>query len=55
MRPGVTGPWQISDRNDCSFRGRAQYDDRYEDEVSLLKDLGILVGTLFVVLRCTGY
>lgn len=55
MRPGITGPWQISDRNDCSFRGRAQYDDRYETDMSLKGDLRILSGTLSVVIRCTGY
>ena len=29
MRPGLTGFWQISDRNDSSFAARAGYDARY--------------------------
>jgi lipopolysaccharide/colanic/teichoic acid biosynthesis glycosyltransferase len=55
LRPGITGTWQISDRNDCSFRGRAQYDDLYEANMSFIGDMRILKGTIAVVLRCTGY
>lgn len=55
LRPGITGTWQISDRNDCSFRCRAQYDDLYEGNMSLRGDIRILRGTVTVVLRCTGY
>jgi lipopolysaccharide/colanic/teichoic acid biosynthesis glycosyltransferase len=55
LRPGVTGSWQVSDRNDCSFRARAQYDDLYEHQISLGGDLRILARTFAVVFRCTGY
>lgn len=55
LRPGVTGSWQVSDRNECSFHARAQYDELYEREVTLSKDVSILCRTVAVVLRCTGY
>ena len=29
LRPGVTGFWQISDRNETSFAGRAAFDTEY--------------------------
>lgn len=55
LRPGITGSWQVSDRNECSFSARAQYDELYEREVTFSKDVSILVRTVAVVLRCTGY
>lgn len=55
LRPGITGLWQVSDRNHCEFRERAQYDDLYERQVSLVTDLKILLRTVRVVLRGTGY
>ena len=55
MRPGLTGPWQISDRNDVSFAGRADFDADYAGRMSLGADLGIIFLTVWVVLRGTGY
>ncbi|WP_109313999.1 sugar transferase [Ruegeria sp. AU67] len=55
LRPGITGPWQVSDRNMISFAARAEYDTRYLAELSPGKDLSILMRTTSVVLRCTGY
>ncbi|MCV3273804.1 sugar transferase [Roseobacter sinensis] len=55
MRPGVTGFWQISDRNDCKFSDRAKYDANYERAMSLKTDVAVLWRTVFVVLRGTGY
>jgi lipopolysaccharide/colanic/teichoic acid biosynthesis glycosyltransferase len=55
LRPGITGPWQISDRNETSFAARAGFDNRYLATLSLPVDLGILVRTVMVVLRGTGY
>lgn len=54
LRPGITGPWQISDRNACSFAGRVRYDEAYDRTLSLTTDLGILARTCLVVLRGTG-
>ncbi|WP_414707626.1 sugar transferase [Rhodovulum sp.] len=55
LRPGITGLWQISDRNDCDFAGRAPYDERYHQVLSFWTDLVILLRTVAVVLRGTGY
>ena len=55
MRPGLTGPWQVSDRNEVSFAGRAEFDADYAGRMSLATDLGILFLTVWVVLRGTGY
>lgn len=55
MRPGITGEWQVSDRNENSFAHRATVDARYYSRLSLPVDLKILVQTVGVVLRRTGY
>jgi len=54
MRPGLTGLWQVSARNACSFAERATYDTEYADVMSFGKDMRILLLTPFVVLRGTG-
>lgn len=54
MRPGLTGLWQISARNDGTFASRAAYDDRYEEIKSLRVDLSIMLSTVGVVVRGTG-
>lgn len=54
LRPGVTGFWQVSDRNESSFAARAGFDDDYMQKLSLKTDLRVLFGTVRVVLRGTG-
>lgn len=53
-RPGLTGPWQVSDRHGTSFADRAAYDDFYLRKLSFRSDLRILFSTVTVVLRGTG-
>jgi lipopolysaccharide/colanic/teichoic acid biosynthesis glycosyltransferase len=55
LRPGITGLWQISDRNEADFLERVYYDDVYDRTVSLKTDLAVLIATVGVVLRGTGY
>jgi exopolysaccharide production protein ExoY len=55
LRPGITGPWQVSKRNDCTFADRARYDTAYEQDLSFRTDLQLLVATVRVVLHGTGY
>ncbi|WP_372674943.1 sugar transferase [Aquicoccus sp.] len=55
LRPGITGLWQVSDRNDSSFAARAGFDTRYLASLSLSLDLAILFRTVVVVLRGTGH
>ncbi len=54
LRPGVTGYWQTAGRNRTTFEARAEYDAVYEEQLSLMTDLGILARTVSVVLRGTG-
>ncbi|WP_439578512.1 sugar transferase [Elioraea sp.] len=54
VRPGLTGPWQVSGRNDTSYADRVALDVRYVAEASLLDDIRILLRTPFAVLRRRG-
>ncbi len=54
-RPGVTGNWQVSDRNASSFQDRARFDAQYDRTLSFLTDLWIILRTVRVVVRGTGY
>ena len=54
LRPGISGSWQVSDRNGSSFAARATFDSHYNRDMSFLLDVSIIVRTLVVVLRGTG-
>lgn len=55
LRPGITGPWQVTDRNESTFADRARFDTAYERSVSLSADVRLLAATVQTVLRGTGY
>ncbi|MEL7117242.1 MAG: sugar transferase [Pseudomonadota bacterium] len=55
VRPGITGLWQVSDRNDSAFAYRAVLDDEYERTLSFANDVRILKRTVGAVVSCTGY
>lgn len=55
LRPGITGPWQTSGRNDTSFASRAEFDAEYDRTLSFRTDLRLLFRTVGVVMKCTGY
>ncbi len=52
--PGITGLWQVSGRNDCSYAERVALDAKYAEEWSLLGDLAILARTIPAVLLQKG-
>lgn len=54
LRPGITGLWQVSRRNEGSFAERVHYDNAYAHSVSLAGDVRIMLRTFAVVLRGTG-
>lgn len=54
MRPGITGYWQTSVRNDSDFTERAGYDTAYFHDLSFATDLRVMRQTIGVVLRRTG-
>jgi lipopolysaccharide/colanic/teichoic acid biosynthesis glycosyltransferase len=55
LRPGLTGFWQIGDRNQTTFSDRAVYDTDYARRLSFVTDLIVLVLTVRAVARGTGY
>jgi exopolysaccharide production protein ExoY len=55
VRPGVTGLWQTTDRNQTSFEARAEFDTMYNDSLSFAADMRIIFKTVGVVLKGTGY
>ena len=55
VRPGVTGLWQTTDRNQTSFEARAEFDTMYNDSLSFAADLRIIFKTVGVVVKGTGY
>jgi lipopolysaccharide/colanic/teichoic acid biosynthesis glycosyltransferase len=54
VRPGITGPWQISGRNDTSYAERVALDVAYATRPSLLNDVKILLRTPVAVLARRG-
>ena len=54
VRPGLTGLWQVSGRNDTTYEHRVKLDEYYVLNRSLKLDLQILWKTVFVVLKKDG-
>ncbi|SHL56074.1 Sugar transferase involved in LPS biosynthesis (colanic, teichoic acid) [Roseovarius marisflavi] len=54
MRPGITGFWQISVRNESSFAERVEFDNSYFKEMSFVTDVSVILRTFRVVLCGTG-
>lgn len=54
VRPGLTGLWQVSGRNNTSYQYRVELDEYYVRNRSLKLDLQILWKTIFVVLSKEG-
>lgn len=54
VRPGITGLWQVSGRNDVDYDTRVYLDTWYVKNWSLWYDIAILCKTVRVVLRRDG-
>ncbi len=54
LRPGLTGLWQVSGRNDVSYKTRVQLDVRYSQQCNLYNDVVIIAKTIPAVLRSKG-
>ena len=54
VRPGLTGLWQCSGRNDLGYEQRVMLDRQYVRTWSLWLDLAILLRTVPAVLRSRG-
>lgn len=53
-RPGLTGLWQISGRNDVSYETRIAFDTHYVQNWSLFKDVSIILKTIPAVCMARG-
>jgi exopolysaccharide production protein ExoY len=54
VRPGITGLWQVSGRNNTTYEERVALDASYVENRSLLNDVSILLRTILVVIRKEG-
>lgn len=54
VRPGITGLWQISGRNDLSYEKRVRLDERYVYNWSIWLDIFIIIKTLPALLSGKG-
>jgi Undecaprenyl-phosphate galactose phosphotransferase WbaP len=54
VRPGLTGLWQVSGRNNTTYERRVELDEYYVRNRSLKLDLQILLKTVLVVLKKDG-
>jgi exopolysaccharide production protein ExoY len=55
VRPGLTGLWQVSGRNNVSYRRRVSIDCYYVRNKSLAFDITILLRTVPVMIFAKGY
>jgi lipopolysaccharide/colanic/teichoic acid biosynthesis glycosyltransferase len=54
VKPGLTGLWQVSGRNDVSYARRVALDRYYVRRKSFVYDLGIVMMTVPAVLKARG-
>jgi exopolysaccharide production protein ExoY len=54
MRPGISGLWQVSGRNDMTYRRRVACDVMYTRRTSLSLDLRILLMTIPAIFAAEG-
>ncbi len=54
LRPGITGLWQVSARNENRFSFRNEVDATYNTSLSFFGDIAIIFKTVNVMLRRTG-
>jgi lipopolysaccharide/colanic/teichoic acid biosynthesis glycosyltransferase len=54
VKPGLTGLWQVSGRNERTYDEMVRFDIEYAEAASLLLDLRILAKTMPVVLGRQG-
>jgi exopolysaccharide production protein ExoY len=54
VRPGITGLWQVSGRNAVDYDHRITLDVKYLSVLDFPADIGIILRTVFVMLKRTG-
>lgn len=54
VKPGITGLWQVSGRNDVSFNQRLELDKEYLEKRGIIMDSKILIKTVLKVFNKEG-
>ena len=54
VKPGITGPWQVSGRSEINFDQRVRMDAFYANRRSILYDLIMIAKTPMAVIRGRG-
>jgi exopolysaccharide production protein ExoY len=54
VRPGLTGPWQVSGRSDVSYEARVALDAEYVRNWTMARDLAIIARTVPAVVAAKG-
>ncbi|MEC7839531.1 MAG: sugar transferase [Chlamydiota bacterium] len=54
IRPGITGIWQVSGRNDTSYNKRVMLDEKYVDQRSMMLDLKLIAKTIPSMITSKG-
>jgi len=54
VRPGLTGLWQVSGRNEVGYQERVELDSRYVAEQNFIGDVAIILKTIPAVLARRG-
>jgi len=55
LRPGITGLWQVSGRNEVGYDKRVAFDREYNATMSFSRDIAIIWRTVRVVLARSGH
>ena len=50
MKPGISGLWQVSGRNNLSYDKRVELDINYSENINFLLDIKIFIRTILVIL-----
>ncbi|WP_080146716.1 sugar transferase [Marinilactibacillus piezotolerans] len=54
IKPGCTGLWQISGRNNVSFFDMIELDLKYIKQQSLINDIKIIIKTVYIMIKPNG-
>ncbi|HAQ5927509.1 TPA: sugar transferase, partial [Enterococcus faecium] len=54
VKPGCSGLWQVSDRNNVSFHKMIELDLEYIGHRSLMYDLRLILKTFYVIVKPNG-